>query len=41
MLGALITTVCYVAMWEVLYFNFLPHFMGRYFAAQVAAIQRS
>src|SRR5271168_2334128 len=25
---ALITTVCYVAMWEVLYFNFMPHFMA-------------
>ena len=32
---ALITTVCYVAMWEVLYFNFMPHFMDSYFAAQI------
>ena len=23
----LISTVCYVVMWEVLYFNFMPHFM--------------
>src|SRR6201999_412673 len=38
---ALITTVCYVAMWEILYFNFMPHFMDSYFAAQVAAIQHS
>src|ERR1035437_1499599 len=22
----LITTVCYVATWEVVYFNFMPHF---------------
>lgn len=36
---ALITTVCYVAMWEILYFNFMPHFMDSYFAAQIHAIQ--
>jgi len=35
----LITTVCYVAMWEVLYFNFMPHFMDSYFAAQVQKVQ--
>src|SRR5580698_778791 len=29
---ALITTVCYVAMWEILYFNSMPHFMDSYFA---------
>ena len=38
---ALITTVCYVAMWEVLYFNFMPHFMDRYFAAQIQRVQSS
>ena len=38
---ALITTVCYVAMWEVLYFNFMPHFMDRYFAAQIHKVQSS
>ncbi len=38
---ALITTVCYVAMWEVLYFNFMPHFMVGYFAAQVQKVQSS
>ena len=38
---ALITTVCYVAMWEVLYFNFMPHFMDSYFAAQIHAVQAS
>ncbi len=35
----LITTVCYVAMWEVLYFNFMPHFMDGYFAEQVRKVQ--
>src|ERR1700748_4009252 len=25
-LVTLITTICYVAMWEVLYFNFMSHF---------------
>jgi len=38
---ALITTVCYVATWEVLYFNFIPHFMDGYFAAQIQKIQSS
>src|SRR5271156_4030818 len=38
---ALITTVCYVAMWEVLYFNFMPHFMDSYFAAQIHRVQSS
>jgi hypothetical protein len=37
----LITTVCYVATWEVLYFNFMPHFMDSYFAAQIQKIQSS
>jgi len=37
----LITTVCYVATWEVLYFNFMPHFMDSYFAAQVHKVQAS
>src|SRR6201996_4848174 len=31
----LITILCYVATWEILYFNFMPHFMDSYFAAQV------
>ena len=35
----LITSVCYVAMWEVLYFNFMPHFMDSYFAAEVHKVQ--
>jgi hypothetical protein len=37
----LITTVCYVATWEVLYFNFIPHFMDSYFAAQIHKVQSS
>lgn len=35
----LITTVCYVAMWEILYFNFMPHFMDGYFAAEINKVQ--
>jgi hypothetical protein len=35
----LISTVCYVVMWEVLYFNFMPHFMDSYFAAQINKVQ--
>ena len=38
---ALITTVCYVATWEILYFNFMPHFMDGYWAAQIQKIQSS
>jgi hypothetical protein len=37
----LITTVCYVAMWEVLYFKFIPHVMDSYFAAQIHKVQSS
>ena len=38
---ALITCVCYVAMWEILYFNFMPHFMDSYWAAQIHKVQAS
>src|SRR5271168_5381311 len=38
---ALITCVCYVAMWEILYFNFMPHFMDSYFAALIHKAQSS
>lgn len=38
---ALITTVCYVAMWEVVYFNLMPHFMDSYFAAEIHKVQTS
>ena len=37
----LITTVCYVVLWEILYFNFMPHFMDGYFAAQIHKVQSS
>jgi hypothetical protein len=37
----LITTSCYVATWEVLYFKFMPHFMDGYFAAQIHRVQSS
>src|ERR1700760_2831229 len=36
---ALVTTVCYVATWEVLYFNFMPHFMDSYWAGQIQKVQ--
>ena len=39
LLITLITTACYVAMWEILYFNFMPHFMDAYFAAQIQKVQ--
>jgi hypothetical protein len=28
-------------MWEFLYFNFMPHFMDSYFAAQIHKLQSS
>jgi hypothetical protein len=37
----LITTIFYVGMWEILYFNFMPHFMDSYFAAQIHHVQAS
>jgi Protein of unknown function (DUF4199) len=36
---AFISSVCYVVMWEILYFNFMPHFMDSYFAAQIHKLQ--
>ena len=39
LLITLITTLCYVVTWEVVYFNFLPHFMDSYFAAQIHHVQ--
>jgi hypothetical protein len=35
----LITTLCYVATWEIVYFNFIPHFMDSYWAAQIHKVQ--
>ena len=37
----LITTVFYVATWEIIYFNFIPHFMDSYWAAQIRSVQSS
>ena len=37
----LLTTVCYVITWEIIYFNFIPHFMDGYFAAQIHKVQSS
>src|ERR1700761_2047345 len=37
----LITCVFYVVTWEILYFNFIPHFMDGYFAAQIHKVQTS
>jgi hypothetical protein len=37
----LITTIFYVATWEVIYFNFMPHFMDSYFAALIHKAQSS
>jgi hypothetical protein len=39
LLITLISSVCYVVMWEILYFNFMPHFMDSYFAAQIHKVQ--
>ena len=35
----LVTTACYVVMWEMLYFNFMPHFMDSCFAAQIQKVR--
>ena len=35
----LITTVFYVVSWEIIFFNFMPHFMDGYFAAQIHKVQ--
>ena|SRR5579863_1652369 len=37
----LITSTFYVASWEVIYFNFMPHFMDSYWAAQIHRAQAS
>ena len=35
----LITTVFYVVAWEIIFFNFIPHFMDGYFAAQIHRVE--
>src|ERR1700761_9651496 len=37
----LITTVFYVVSWEIIYFNFIPHFMDSYWAAQIHKVQNA
>ncbi len=37
----LISCAIYVLAWEILYFNFLPHYMDSYFAAQIQRVQSS
>lgn len=37
----LITTVFYVVVWEIVYFNFMPHFMDGYFAAEIQKVRSS
>jgi len=32
----LVSSLCYVATWEVLYFNFMPDFMDKYSAHEIA-----
>jgi Protein of unknown function (DUF4199) len=41
LLITLITTVFYVVSWEIIFFNFMPHFMDGYFAAQIRHVQSS
>ncbi len=35
----LVSCIIYVLAWEIVYFNFLPHFMDSYFAAQIQHVQ--
>ena len=37
----LISCVFYVVSWEIIYFNFIPHFMDSYWAAQIQKVQSS
>jgi hypothetical protein len=37
----LITSVCYVAMWEIVYFKFMPHFMDSEWADAIHKAQTS
>src|SRR5580700_5350386 len=41
LLITLITSVFYVVTWEILYFNFMPHFMDSYFAGLIHQVQSS
>ena len=37
----LISTLCYVVTWEILYFKFMPDFMDKYGAAAIQKLQAS
>jgi hypothetical protein len=37
----LVSCAIYVLAWEIIYFNFLPHMMDNYFAAQIQKVQSS
>ncbi len=41
MLITLITCVCYVVTWEIIYFNFMPDFMDKYGAYLIAKAKAS
>ena len=41
LLTTAITCACYVVTWEIVFFNFMAHFMDGYFAAQVHRVQSS
>ena len=41
LLITIITTSCYVATWEVVYFNFMPDFADKYAAAGIDKARRS
>jgi Na+/glutamate symporter len=38
---SLISCVCYVVTWEIIYFNFMPHFMDSYWADAIHKAQTS
>ena len=38
---AVISCLCYVVAWEILYYNFMPDFMDKYAAYQVAKLKAS
>jgi uncharacterized membrane protein len=38
---ALISSCCYVATWEVIYFNFMPDFSAKYAAQQIDKVRKS
>ena|SRR5664279_2098137 len=41
LLITLVATCCYVATWEVIYFNFMPDFMDKYAAYEIGKMKTS